>query len=68
MSWVFKKKNESQQGDTNKNSNQNAGYVDLAKILTDEDRRLLITHLGIIEGVVSPEQRAVVTVTKELVE
>ena len=48
--------------------NQNANYVDLAEILTDEDRRLLITDLGIIEGVVSPEQRAVVTVTKELVE
>lgn len=29
--------------------NQNANYVDLAEILTDEDRRLLITDLGLIK-------------------
>jgi hypothetical protein len=72
MKWFGRKKGKAEQSHGNNAAEQTSikqdGYVDLAALLTDEERRLLVTDLGLIENKTAPESHHIVTAVKELVQ
>lgn len=51
-----------------KNIGNKSSGINLSQILTDEEMRLLITDLGLIENKVDPESRRIVSVATEIIQ
>ncbi len=62
---IFGKKQSAPSKKTTENKN---GEINLSQILTDEEMRLLITDLGLIENKVDPESRRIVSIATEIIQ